>query len=250
LRRNTQSGWDPNFVLLSGEPGVETDTGQMKVGNGVTPWYLLPYVGTGTGGGGTGPTGPTFTQWVPSSSDIKVDTPTTITMTGGTSPANVTSLQSFNSAVQGINLQFKAPALTEVGAEIQAWIISSGNIYYFDLTYLNTLQVIVPSAGIVYTGTFTAGDFLSLYTDGTVINALQNGTLLTTYPIVQGVCSAEILMVAPTTDITITNLLFYPTGIKGPTGATGPMAPAIGFDGGNAGSSYPIGPVFDCGRAE
>ena len=57
LRRNTQSGWNPNFVLLAGEPGTETDTGQMKVGNGVTPWSLLPYVGAGTGT--TGPTGPT-----------------------------------------------------------------------------------------------------------------------------------------------------------------------------------------------
>ena len=59
LRRNTQAGWDPNFILLAGEPGTETDTGQMKVGDGVTPWYLLPYVGGGSGGGGTGPTGPT-----------------------------------------------------------------------------------------------------------------------------------------------------------------------------------------------
>jgi hypothetical protein len=60
LRRNTQSGWNPNFILLAGEPGTETDTGQMKVGDGVTPWSLLPYVGGGgSGSGSTGPTGPT-----------------------------------------------------------------------------------------------------------------------------------------------------------------------------------------------
>ena len=59
LRRNTQSGWDPNFVLLAGEPGTETDTGQMKVGDGVTTWANLPYVGSGGSGGPTGPTGPT-----------------------------------------------------------------------------------------------------------------------------------------------------------------------------------------------
>jgi hypothetical protein len=59
LRRNTKLGWNPNFILLAGEPGTETDTGQMKVGDGVTPWALLPYVGGGTGGGSTGPTGPT-----------------------------------------------------------------------------------------------------------------------------------------------------------------------------------------------
>jgi hypothetical protein len=55
LRRNTKLGWPSNFVLLAGEPGTETDTGQMKVGNGVTPWNLLPYVGVN---GPTGPTGP------------------------------------------------------------------------------------------------------------------------------------------------------------------------------------------------
>lgn len=60
LRRNTKLGWNPNFVLLAGEPGVETDTGQMKVGDGVTPWSLLPYVGGVTGPvGSTGPTGAT-----------------------------------------------------------------------------------------------------------------------------------------------------------------------------------------------
>jgi hypothetical protein len=59
LRRNTKLGWNPNFILLAGEPGTETDTGQMKVGDGVTPWNLLPYVGGGEGGGETGPTGPT-----------------------------------------------------------------------------------------------------------------------------------------------------------------------------------------------
>jgi len=31
----------------AGEPGVETDTGQMKIGNGVSPWNTLPYVGAG-----------------------------------------------------------------------------------------------------------------------------------------------------------------------------------------------------------
>jgi hypothetical protein len=59
LRRNTKLGWNPNFILLAGEPGTETDTGQMKVGDGVTPWSLLPYVGGGEGGGPTGPTGAT-----------------------------------------------------------------------------------------------------------------------------------------------------------------------------------------------
>jgi hypothetical protein len=61
--RNRPASWwvINNPVLLPGEPGVESDTGQLKIGNGVSTWSALPYVGTGTGGGGgsTGPTGPT-----------------------------------------------------------------------------------------------------------------------------------------------------------------------------------------------
>jgi hypothetical protein len=113
LRRNTKLGWPSNFILLAGEPGVETDTGQMKIGDGVRTWSQLPYVGTGvTGGGGEGSTG----------------------FTGPTGPTG-----------------------------------STGPTGY---------------------------------------------------------------------------------GSPGPTGPTGPMAPAIGFDGGNSASTYPLGPVFDCGRAQ
>lgn len=68
LRRDTAANWlATNPVLKAGEPGVETDTGQMKVGDGIRSWSQLPYVGTGgssttgpTGStGSTGPTGPT-----------------------------------------------------------------------------------------------------------------------------------------------------------------------------------------------
>lgn len=38
-----------NPVLLAGQPCVETDTGQMKVGNGTTAYNSLTYVGSGTG---------------------------------------------------------------------------------------------------------------------------------------------------------------------------------------------------------
>lgn len=44
IRRGTAADWSAaNPVLLQGEPGLETDTGQMKYGNGTTPWNSLPY---------------------------------------------------------------------------------------------------------------------------------------------------------------------------------------------------------------
>jgi hypothetical protein len=36
-------------VLLAGEPAFETDTGQLKIGNGEDSYKDLPYVGNGVG---------------------------------------------------------------------------------------------------------------------------------------------------------------------------------------------------------
>jgi hypothetical protein len=44
LRRDTAAAWTAaNPVLSPGEPGLETDTNQIKYGNGTTAWRNLPY---------------------------------------------------------------------------------------------------------------------------------------------------------------------------------------------------------------
>lgn len=46
LRNDTSANWtsaDP--VLAQGEMGIETDTDQFKIGNGVNLWSELPYGG-------------------------------------------------------------------------------------------------------------------------------------------------------------------------------------------------------------
>lgn len=46
LRRDTAANWSNpsnNPILASGEPGYETDTGKLKIGNGSTVWNSLPY---------------------------------------------------------------------------------------------------------------------------------------------------------------------------------------------------------------
>jgi hypothetical protein len=49
LRRDTAATWTSvNPTLGLGEPGFETDTNKLKVGDGVTPWTGLAYI---TGGG-------------------------------------------------------------------------------------------------------------------------------------------------------------------------------------------------------
>ena len=49
LRKDTLAVWSASTVILNkGEPSVVTDTGQMKIGDGVNIWVNLPYVGTAT----------------------------------------------------------------------------------------------------------------------------------------------------------------------------------------------------------
>jgi len=51
LRRDTDVRWTQlNPILASGEPGFETNTGKLKVGDGITPWRSLPYIGGNTTG--------------------------------------------------------------------------------------------------------------------------------------------------------------------------------------------------------
>lgn len=46
LKRGTSERWmELNPTLGPGEPGFETDTGQLKIGTGFLPWMALPYVG-------------------------------------------------------------------------------------------------------------------------------------------------------------------------------------------------------------
>lgn len=55
MRRDTAANWTANDpTLASGEIGIETDTGQFKLGNSITSWSLLGY------GGIVGPTASNF----------------------------------------------------------------------------------------------------------------------------------------------------------------------------------------------
>ena len=46
FKANTRSQWSAtNPVLLAGEPGLESDTENLKIGDGRTAWSCLPYFG-------------------------------------------------------------------------------------------------------------------------------------------------------------------------------------------------------------
>lgn len=49
LRRDTAAAWAAaNPVLSDGEPGYETDTNRIKVGDGISVWSTLPYAVSGS----------------------------------------------------------------------------------------------------------------------------------------------------------------------------------------------------------
>lgn len=55
LRHDTAARWTTvgtSLVLLAGEFAYETDTGKLKVGDGVTVWNALPYFSGQTTSGG------------------------------------------------------------------------------------------------------------------------------------------------------------------------------------------------------
>lgn len=55
LKRGKAAFWaDENPILHAGEPGYESDTHKLKIGDGETHWRELPYFSVGTGGGGGG----------------------------------------------------------------------------------------------------------------------------------------------------------------------------------------------------
>ena len=50
LRRDTAANWtSSNPILAAGEPGLETDTGKIKYGDGQTAWTTLDYASGGAG---------------------------------------------------------------------------------------------------------------------------------------------------------------------------------------------------------
>lgn len=59
FKRGTAAGWlASNPILQPGEPGFETDTNKLKIGDGIRTWTALPYIaGVGGGSGTPGPPG-------------------------------------------------------------------------------------------------------------------------------------------------------------------------------------------------
>jgi len=109
LRGGTAAEWTAaNPVLAAREPGVESDTGKQKIGDGVTAWSSLPYSG-GSGGGGA-----TNLAASPGATTVAV---TSSTGTGATIPAATTSNAGVMTAAMKAKLDGVASGATANAAD-------------------------------------------------------------------------------------------------------------------------------------
>ena len=108
IRRDIEVNWSStNPTLANGEMGINLDTYQYKLGNGILPWNLLPYAGvagpigsigltsvSGTGSTGlTGGLGPTGNTGSTGAFPIGNLGPTGLFRMGNTGPTGSTGLQ-------------------------------------------------------------------------------------------------------------------------------------------------------------
>jgi len=130
LRRSISSNWtSTNPILQAGEPGFETDTYKLKIGDGITPWNLLPYI-SASGQGSTGPQGNTGSTG-----------PQGITgPTGSTGPQGITGPVSIPSGFSGSsglaqNLTISPLEISSINivTQYQGYIWATASIEYASL---------------------------------------------------------------------------------------------------------------------
>lgn len=103
LRRDTAAQWSSmNPILLEGEPGFETDTNKLKIGDGFTSWNSLAYFGgeslaatTGSILFGRGDSGAGVVQEITLGTNLSI-TGTTLNATGGGGGDCITCDEDFN----------------------------------------------------------------------------------------------------------------------------------------------------------
>jgi hypothetical protein len=182
FRRGTALEWSstlPNPILAAGELGIETDTNQFKIGDGVLTWNALPYGGL-QGPPGSFPGDATF-------STLRVldtlSTSSTFTRFISAGTAQLSSLQFVNPATGGLsNLYVEGGNLYYAGTQLNVGGGGSvgSNIGFSNVQVLDTLST---------SSTFT--DYLSVpviftstiqYVDGSLVMYSVNNVSKTPTP--------------------------------------------------------------------
>ena len=250
LRRNSSSNWtNVNPKLLSGEPGVEIESGQMKIGDGVRNWNSLPYVGI-SAMGPTGETGPTggqgefITTLEVTAFPAAVLTPTSFVLSG--TGGRIQSQEAYVLNINSIFIKIRnRPIIPNVGDKIHIGIFSSSipDSYYLAFTNVGGIQKAElfnnnTTTGFVITGINLE---LMLYANGINLYVMAEGVPeysipLLGEPLQEFAFFAEAITL--TSPVTYPLIKFFPTDNAGVTGPTGPSI---------SGSSGPVGVLSpDC----
>lgn len=165
VRRGTAAQWtSTNPTLASGEFGYETDTGKVKIGNGLTAWASLGYTGAATGTvtsivASTGLTGGTIT----STGTIAIDTSVTADLTTAQTLTNKTltapiinlSLNAQTGTTYTFVLTDNGKLVTASNASAQTYSVpTNASVAYPTGTQINIIQI---GAGQVTIQAVTSG---------------------------------------------------------------------------------------------
>jgi hypothetical protein len=162
VRRGTAAQWtSANPTLASGEWGFESDTGKVKIGDGVTAWNSEPYIGAGTVTSitaGTGLSGGTITG----TGTIAIDS-TVATLTGTQTLTNKTLTDA------KVNLAFDAET-----ASYTAVLANNSQVVTMNNASANTFSI--PTNASVAFPIGTQINVLQIGAGQTTIQAVTSGT--------------------------------------------------------------------------
>ena len=183
-----------------------------------------------------GATGATFTTLTASGSSVKVVSPTSLTLLSGAvgGSSSVTTLESFDSASEGVYMQFTVPSYFNGDDAITVGLsaLSGQSVPGASYPYLFLLAFFLVGDGSYLTayndyqsgqnGTWSPGDTFSIYVDTSVVNFYQNGTKIHTTPnLPTGILQFQ---ASPYSDnslidsVSLNNIRFYPSGKVGHDG--------------------------------
>lgn len=287
LRHDTSTNWASvgnSLVLLAGEFAYETDTGRLKIGDGIRNWNSLPYF---TPSGSTGPTGTTGATGPlgtgPTGAASNVTGPTGFT--GATGPTGAASDVTGPTGSIGptgpvgvtSDLVYQYETTNDVGVVKHAadgfWQIAGTQqdsfefnvVDYYGRNQINWFQTIfnaLPISSRLYLQVSSSGGSQpnqALY-EVTSIILEDTPNLYTLF--VKYISSTTTLVGGYGSLLTFRIAIAGPTGPAGggtggssgtgPTGAVGPTGPAGSGSGGGTGFTGPTGPgntegLIDCG---
>ena len=182
-----------------------------------------------------GATGATFTTLTASGNNAQVVSPTSLKLlAGATAGAKITTLESFDSNLEGVYMQFTVPAFFGSGNYIYVGLSGltgqalpgltypAAYLYAFRLEGDGTyIQAYADYASGPFQGTWAQGDTFAIYVDSSVVTFYKNGTNIHSAPNrpvarLQFQASSQGTLDEP---VTLNNIRFYPTGKQGSDGA-------------------------------